>query len=99
MPSWTERPRKRFEWAAGKMVSSIISYILQIVRGRNVSFARREEAIPDRIYRHHRAIRRTRAHRDRAAFHLSPRKPWWRRRRRRFRAGLASATRRGRDDV
>src|SRR5258705_7389022 len=32
MPSWTERVGKRFENAPGNMVSSVISYILQIVR-------------------------------------------------------------------
>src|SRR5258707_7825500 len=32
MPSWTERVGKRFENAPGNMVSSFISYILQIVR-------------------------------------------------------------------
>ena len=53
-----------------------------------------EETIPDRICRRRRAIRRTRARRDRAVVRPSPRRPWWRRRRRRFRAGPASATRR-----
>src|ERR1700737_3900610 len=57
-----------------------------------VSASGRPKAFPDRICRYRRAIRRTRARRDRAGVGLSPRMPGWHRRRRRSSEGPGPAT-------